>query len=187
MAGRPGNRGECNHACRFKYKVWLEEEKRPGKLFQLEESENGTHLLSSKDLCTIHRLQEILPYVDALKIEGRSKSEFYVGSLVKAYKHVRDAIVDGTEINPEIENLVNVIPHRVYWDGFLFNNFKKDFPDPEAPKEEWKKFESEKQDAYPSGSNRPPLDPLLAGGAEANKVPPCEGGHPNEVREGGKE
>lgn len=144
MAGRPWNKGECNHACRFKYKVWLEEEKRPGKLFQLEESEAGTHILSSKDLCAIHRLQEILPYVDALKIEGRSKSEFYVGSLVKAYKHVRDSIVNGTPINPEIENLVNIIPHRVYWDGFLFNNLKKDFPDPEAPKEEWKKFESEK-------------------------------------------
>ncbi len=40
MAGRPGNRGECNHACRFKYKVWLEEEKRPGKLFQMKESED---------------------------------------------------------------------------------------------------------------------------------------------------
>ncbi len=58
--------------------------------------------MSSKDLCTIHRLRELLPYIDAMKFEGRSKSEFYVGSLVKAYKHVRDAIVDGTEINPEI-------------------------------------------------------------------------------------
>jgi len=93
MNGRPGNKGECSHACRFKYKVRLEEERRPGKLFQLENDTDGTHILSSKDLCTIDRLAEILPYVDAIKIEGRSKSEFYVAAVVKAYKHVRDSLV----------------------------------------------------------------------------------------------
>lgn len=69
MSGRAGNKGECSHACRFKYKVRLEEERRPGKLFQLEEDEEGSYLLSSKDLCTIDKLKEILPYVDAIKIE----------------------------------------------------------------------------------------------------------------------
>jgi putative protease len=93
MNGRPGNKGECSHACRFKYKLRLEEERRPGKLFQLENDGDGSHILSSKDLCTIDRLAEILPYVDAFKIEGRSKSEFYVGAVVKAYKHVRDCIL----------------------------------------------------------------------------------------------
>ena len=79
MGGRPGNKGECNHACRFKYKVWLEEERRPGKFFQLDQGEDGTNfIMSSRDLCTIDRLEEIIPYVDAMKIEGRSKSEFYV-------------------------------------------------------------------------------------------------------------
>jgi len=47
----------------------LEEERRPGKLFQLENDENGSYILSSKDLCTIDKLEEILPYVDAIKIE----------------------------------------------------------------------------------------------------------------------
>ena len=69
LSGRPGNKGECSHACRFKYKVWLEEERRPGKLFQLEGDEGGSHILSSKDLCTIDRLKEIIPYVHAIKIE----------------------------------------------------------------------------------------------------------------------
>ncbi|MBQ9554191.1 U32 family peptidase [bacterium] len=49
-----------------------------------------------------------------MKIEGRSKSEFYVGALVKAYKHVRDALLENKEIDPSIKNLVNVIPHREY-------------------------------------------------------------------------
>ena len=131
MGGRPGNKGECNHACRFKYKVWLEEERRPGKFFQLDQGEDGTNfIMSSRDLCTIDRLEEILPYIDAMKIEGRSKSEFYVWGMVSAYKHVRDALIDGTPIDPEIKNLVNVIPHREYRDGFLFHNIKE-FPDRE--------------------------------------------------------
>lgn len=131
MSGRAGNKGECSHACRFKYKVWLEEERRPGKLFQLEEDEEGSYILSSKDLCTIDKLQEIIPYVDAIKIEWRSKSEFYVGAIVKAYKHVRDSILSGTKIDSTIANLVNVIPHREYRDGFLFNK-KSDFPEGEG-------------------------------------------------------
>ena len=131
MNWRPGNKGECSHACRFKYKVYLEEDRRPWKLFQIEEWENNTnYILSSKDLCTIDRLAEILPYVDAMKIEGRSKSEFYVWAVVKAYKHVRDSILNGTPIDENIKNLVNVIPHREYWSGFLFNDLK-DYPEGE--------------------------------------------------------
>ncbi len=132
MSGRPGNKGECSHACRFKYKVRLEEERRPGKLFQLEWDEDGSHILSSKDLCTIDRLKEILPYVDAIKIEWRSKSEFYVGAIVKAYKHVRDAILAKKNIDPKVANLVNVIPHREYRSWFLFNKLNE-FPEWETP------------------------------------------------------
>ena len=134
MNWRQANKWECSHNCRFKYKVRLEEEKRPGKLFQMEWDENWTHILSSKDLCTIDRLAEILPYVDAMKIEWRSKSEFYVWAMVKAYKHVRDCIVEWKEIDPEIKSLVEKIPHRPYWDGFLFNKLA-DYPEWEV---EWR-------------------------------------------------
>ena len=134
MNWRQANKWECSHNCRFKYKVRLEEEKRPWKLFQMEWDENWTHILSSKDLCTIDRLAELLPYVDAMKIEWRSKSEFYVWAMVKAYKHVRDCIVEWKEIDPEIKSLVEKIPHRPYWDGFLFNQLK-DYPEWEV---EWR-------------------------------------------------
>lgn len=56
--------------------------------------------------------------------------------MVKAYKHVRDAIVDGTPIDPVIQDLVNVIPHREYRDGFLFHSIK-DFPDNESAEFSW--------------------------------------------------
>ena len=134
MNWRQANKWECSHNCRFKYKVRLEEEKRPWKLFQMEWDENWTHILSSKDLCTIDRLAEILPYVDAMKIEWRSKSEFYVWAMVKAYKHVRDCIEEWKEIDPEIKSLVEKIPHRPYRDGFLFNKLA-DYPEWEV---EWR-------------------------------------------------
>jgi hypothetical protein len=110
----------------------------------MEWDENGTHILSSKDLCTIDRLAEILPYVDAMKIEWRSKSEFYVWSMVKAYKHVRDCIVEWKEIDPEIKSLVEKIPHRPYWDGFLFNKLA-DYPEWEV---EWR----ENKECHPEWS-----------------------------------
>ncbi len=130
LSWRPWNKWECSHACRFKYKVWLEEEKRPWKLMQLDYDEDWSYIMSSKDLCTIDYLQEIIPYVDALKIEWRSKSEFYVWSVVKAYKHVRDSILNWVDINEDIKNLVEIIPHREYWSGFLLNTLK-DFPEKE--------------------------------------------------------
>lgn len=130
MSGRPGNKWECSHACRFKYKVRLEEERRPGKLFQLKWDEAGTHILSSKDLCAIDNLDQILPYVDALKIEWRSKSEFYVWSVVKAYRHAIDSISKNKKPDTKILNLVNVIPHRQYRNGFLLNKMQ-DYPEGE--------------------------------------------------------
>jgi len=131
LGGRPGNKGECNHSCRFKYKVYIEEERRPGQLMEVENNEGTEHILSSKDLCVIERLEEIMPHIHSMKIEGRSKSEFYVSAVVKAYKHVRDAIANGTPIDGNIKNLVNMIPHRSYWDGFLFHPLKE-FPDGET-------------------------------------------------------
>jgi len=120
---RDGNKGECSHVCRYKFNVYLEEEKRPGKFFKVEEDETGSFLLSSKDLCIIEHWEELLD-IDAWKIEWRSKSEFYVGSVVKAYSHLRDCLVEWKQAEREILDLVYHIPHRQYWDGFLFNNIR---------------------------------------------------------------
>jgi putative protease len=92
---------------------------------------DGEHILSSRDLCTIQKLNEILPFVDAMKIEGRSKSEFYVSAITKAYKHVRDSLLNSTPIDEQIMNLVHIVPHRAYRDGFLLHPLK-DFPDGET-------------------------------------------------------
>ncbi len=124
FSGRDGNKWECSHVCRYNFKVHLEEEKRPWRTFELWQDEDGTYLMSSRDLCTIERLWELLPYVDGLKIEWRSKSELYVWAVTKAYKHVRDSIVAGTPIDASTKDLVYQIPHRFYRDGFLFNSIR---------------------------------------------------------------
>lgn len=121
LQGRESNKGNCGHTCRHGFKFYIEEEGNPGKLFQLVENKRGSYILSSKDLCTIERLGEILPVVDALKIEGRSKSEFYVASTVKAYRHVRDSLTKEMPMEQSIKNLVYQIPHRRYWEWFLFH------------------------------------------------------------------
>ena len=120
---RDGNKWECSHVCRYKFNVYLEEEKRPWKFFKVEEDETGSFLLSSKDLCTIEHGEELLD-IDAWKIEWRSKSEFYVWSTVKAYSHLRDCLLEWKKAEREILDLVYKIPHRQYWDGFLFNDIR---------------------------------------------------------------
>ncbi len=131
FAWRDWNKWECSHVCRYKFNVYLEEEKRPGKLMKVEEDETGSFLLSSKDLCTIEHGPELVEAIDAWKIEWRSKSEFYVAATTLAYSHLRDAYYEGFEPKREILDLVYKIPHRQYWDWFLFNELKKNPPESE--------------------------------------------------------
>lgn len=121
---RDWNKWECSHVCRYKYNVYLEEEKRPWKYFRVDEDETGSFLLSSKDLCTINHWKELFENIDAWKIEWRSKSEFYVWAVTKAYSHLRDCMETWVKTNENILNLVYDISHRQYWDGFLFNDLR---------------------------------------------------------------
>ena len=72
-AARSANRGACAHSCRWKYKMYLEEEQRQGRFFPIEEDDRGTYFFNSKDLCLMPKLNEILDAkIDSLKIEGRN-------------------------------------------------------------------------------------------------------------------
>lgn len=89
MTGRDANRGSCAHPCRYSYA--LVEEKRPGEYFPVIEDERGTYIFNSKDLCLLQKLPELVSLgVDSLKIEGRMKSIFYVGGVVRVYRAVLD-------------------------------------------------------------------------------------------------
>lgn len=89
MTGRDANQGHCAHPCRFSYR--LVEEKRPDEYFPVEEDERGTYIFNSKDLCLLEMLPQLVAAgVDSLKIEGRMKSIFYVGGVVRVYRAALD-------------------------------------------------------------------------------------------------
>ena len=115
LADRSANKGKCAHCCRWHYKVnvrlkdgsikeleindknkdafefLLEEDFRPGELYEIVQDEHGGYILNSKDMCLMPRLNEILGIgMDSLKIEGRNKTEYYAGTVARAYRQAID-------------------------------------------------------------------------------------------------
>ena len=85
LTGRDGNHGECAQPCRWKYS--LVEEKRPGQVFPVEETAQGTYLFNSQDMNMMAHLDDLIDSgATSLKIEGRSKSAYYVAAMTNAYK-----------------------------------------------------------------------------------------------------
>ena len=102
------------------------EETRPGEYFPIEENERGTFIMNSKDLCLLPHLPELMANgIGSLKIEGRVKSAYYVGTVVHAYRLALDAIEDGTWSEELVSYCLNEIQktsHRAFTTGFLFGN-----------------------------------------------------------------
>ena len=119
MTGRDGNRGVCAQPCRWKYA--LMEEKRPGQYFPIYETEQGTYIMNSRDLCMIDHVKELLDAgVDALKIEGRNKSSYYTAVVTNAYQHAIRAALEGRPLEPVWRDEVEKVSHRNYYTGFYF-------------------------------------------------------------------
>ena len=91
LASRSANLGDCAQSCRWAYNVYVEEKNNPGNLMPVEDDEHGTYIFSSKDLCLIKEIPEIIEMgVDSLKIEGRLKTEYYLASVINAYRTAID-------------------------------------------------------------------------------------------------
>lgn len=87
--GRDANRGECVQACRWQYE--LREKSKNGEFFPIEEDERGSYILNSKDLNMIEHIDEMADAgVCSLKIEGRMKSEYYLATVINAYRRAID-------------------------------------------------------------------------------------------------
>lgn len=124
MAGRSANRGKCAHACRWKYRVYLEEEQRPGELLPVFEDGRGTYIMNSRDLCLMPKLDRILSAgIDMLKIEGRNKTPYYVAQTARAYRMAIDDWFENPErwrpdfYMAELETLQNRGYTRGFFDG----------------------------------------------------------------------
>lgn len=122
MLGRDANKGICSNACRYKY--YLVEETRPGEYYPVIEDDDGTYIMNSKDLCMINHIPELIKSgIHSLKIEGRMKSEFYVASVVKAYREAVDAYFENPtefEFKEDWMHTVARTSHRQFHTGFFF-------------------------------------------------------------------
>ena len=118
---RKANHGGCSQPCRWKYK--LLEETRPGEYYEIEETARGTHILSTKDLALINYVPQLIEAgVDSLKIEGRTKSLYYVSAVAKAYRQAIDAYYNNEKVDEKemFEQLLK-IGNRGYTTGFYLD------------------------------------------------------------------
>jgi len=141
---RDSNQGTCTNSCRWDYKVkpgeenatgevqtavrkqtaptkvWLlEEQERPGELMPIEEDEHGTYIMNSKDLRAIEHVQRLVEIgVDSLKIEGRTKSPYYVARTAQVYRKAIDDAVAGRPLDPKLLGELEGLANRGYTDGF---------------------------------------------------------------------
>ena len=91
LSDRGANCGDCSQPCRWQYKITAEEVNTPGSIINLDYDEKGTYIFSSKDLCLINKIPEIIDMgVESLKIEGRLKTEYYLATVVRAYRQAID-------------------------------------------------------------------------------------------------
>ena len=98
LAGRSGNLGDCAQSCRWAYNVYVEETNNPGNLMPVETDDKGTYIFSSKDLCLIAEIPEIVDMeIDSLKIEGRLKTEYYLATVINAYRNAIDDYIKNPE------------------------------------------------------------------------------------------
>ena len=115
LTGRSGNKGHCTQPCRWSYQ--LEEEKRPGEFFPIEDDDRGTFIMNAKDMNMLAHLRALADAgVNSIKIEGRNKKAFYVATVVGAYRRV----LDGEPPEAVADELL-AVSHRPYGTGFYFD------------------------------------------------------------------
>lgn len=123
---RDANHGNCSQSCRWSYK--LVEETRPGEYYEINQDERGSHILSPKDLCLVEYLPQLIEAgVDSLKVEGRTKSLYYVSAVAKTYR----AAIDECMSNPSADLHkyfieLQKVGNRGYTTGFALGENKPD-------------------------------------------------------------
>lgn len=121
MTGRDANRGDCAQSCRWSYS--LMEQTRPGRYYDITETDKGTYILNADDLCMASHIADMCKAgVYSLKIEGRAKSHYYTAVTANAYRGAVDAyIADPTSSVPEwVTEELEKISHRPYSTGFYY-------------------------------------------------------------------
>ena len=123
---RKANSGNCSQPCRWSYK--LVESTRPGEYYEINQDERGSHILSPKDLCLVKHLKEMIDAgVDSFKVEGRTKSLYYVSAVAKTYRAAIDAVLSNPEIDMEkYFTELKKVGNRGYTTGFALGENPSD-------------------------------------------------------------
>ena len=123
MTERDANRGRCTQPCRWNYIIY--EEKRPDLPIPIEQTELGTFIMSSKDMCTVEHIPELIKAgINSFKIEGRMKSAYYTAVVTNAYRMAIDAYLADPEnytFDPSWYRELESVSHREYCTGYYFD------------------------------------------------------------------
>jgi len=109
--------------------TWLLEEKeRPGEYMPIEEDEHGSYILNSKDLRAIEYVAKLTEIgVDSLKIEGRTKSPYYVARTCQSYRQAIDDAVAGRPFDAQLVGQLDGLANRGYTAGFFDRHPDRDY------------------------------------------------------------
>ena len=122
LDGRESNLGKCSQPCRRDYSIV--DNSTDNELGKFEFDDLNGYIFNSKDLCLIDYLPKLAEIgIDAVKIEGRMKTVYYLAVVTRIYREALDCLKSGTEITPELMYLwqeeLKKISHRGYTKGFL--------------------------------------------------------------------
>lgn len=114
---RQANKGNCAQACRWSYKIV--EETRPGEYYEIIQDDKGSHIMSTKDLCLVKYIKDICNLgIDSMKVEGRTKSLYYVSVVARAYRQLMEGKLSIDEAFEELKKAGN----RGYTEGFFMGD-----------------------------------------------------------------
>lgn len=121
---RNANNGACAQPCRWKY--FIHEEKRTDDVIEAEQTPEGTYIFSSKDICMIEHIPELIDSgINSFKIEGRVKSAYYTAVITNAYRMVLTDYVNAAadySFNSSYKDEVESVSHREYYTGYFFTS-----------------------------------------------------------------
>ncbi|MCQ4279474.1 tRNA 5-hydroxyuridine modification protein YegQ [Pseudomonas stutzeri] len=113
----------------------LEDSSRPGEMMEAFEDEHGTYIMNSKDLRAVQHVERLVQMgVHSLKIEGRTKSHYYVARTAQVYRKAIDDAVAGRPFDKSLMDTLESLAHRGYTEGFLrrhvhdeYQNYERGF------------------------------------------------------------
>lgn len=124
LVSRDANRGMCAQPCRWNYTI--REEKRQDTAFPIEEEKEGTYIMSSKDMCMVEYMSDLIRAgITSFKIEGRMKSAYYAAVVTNAYRAAIDGYMkdgDGFILDKRWTGELESVSHREYCTGYFFDD-----------------------------------------------------------------